>query len=83
MSIERCFTLTAVMHGTKARAGSGDVANCIALLVCKRTVSKFTSVLQPDSRSHNLILESDPEIGKQRKRTVLTWNGKKVVHFHC
>lgn len=55
------------MHGTKARAGSGDVANCIALLVCKRTVSKFTSVLQPDSRSHNLILESDPEKAEIKK----------------
>lgn len=62
------ITFTAVMHGTKTRAESWDVANCIGLPACRRTVSKFTSVLQPDSTSHNLNLESEPEIQMHRER---------------
>lgn len=57
------------MHGTNTRAESCDMANCMALLVCSRTVSKLTSVLQPDSTSHNRNLESEPEVDS-RKTTV-------------
>lgn len=55
------------MQGTKTTAESLVTDNCIALLVCSRTVSKFTSVLQPDSISHNLNLESEPTTQKQRR----------------
>lgn len=64
------------MHGTKASAELWLVANWIALLVCRRAVSKLTSVLQPDSTSHNLILESDPESETQRQRATNHWNAQ-------
>lgn len=67
----RCFTFTAVMQGTKTSAESLVIANCIALLVCSRTVSKFTSVLQPDIISHNLNLESEPKPQKWRRITIV------------
>lgn len=59
------FTFAAVMHGTKTMPESGVMANCMALLVWRRTMSKFTSVLQQDSTSQSLNLESEP-IMKQK-----------------
>lgn len=55
-------TFTAVIHGTKTSDESSETANCIALLVCSREASKLTKVLQPVWTSHNLNLESEPEI---------------------
>lgn len=53
-------TLTVAMQGTKTSEESSLIANCNGLLVCRRIASKLTNVLQPDSISHNLNLESDP-----------------------
>lgn len=68
------ITFAAVMHGTKTRPESGVMANCMALLVWRRTMSKFTSVLQQDSTSHNLNLESEPKMKqKQRGSAIYMW----------
>ena len=64
------------MQGTKERAESWDTAICMALLLCRRAVSKFTSVLHPDSISHNLNLESEPE---SKDHNYIKFSNKKIV----
>ena len=53
-----CMAMQEWTQGGKASTGSLGITNCIALLVCNHTISKFTSVLQLDTISQNLNLES-------------------------
>jgi len=69
-----------VMHGTNTTDESCATASCMPLLFCKRAVSKFTRVLQPDSISHNLNLESEPEILKNIKKHILEINLSSQHH---
>jgi hypothetical protein len=54
------------MHGTNTSDGSSVTANCSGLLGCNRMASKLTKVLHPESISHILNRESDPEMKRQR-----------------
>jgi hypothetical protein len=53
------------MHGTNTSDGSSVTANCSGLPACNRMASKLTKVLQPESTSHILNRESDPEEKRQ------------------
>ena len=53
------------MHGTNTSDGSSVMASCSGLLGCNRMASKLTRVLQPESISHILKRESEPEEKRQ------------------
>lgn len=60
MGNNKGHTLKVAMQGTNTREESSATASSKGL-VWRWVASKFTKVLQPDSMSHSLSLESEPE----------------------